>query len=126
MVYQYIVANADPIIEKHCLFEELKNYFSNFSALEEDLPPNTMSPENFFNAFLAKFISTMKSKMFRKVMAVVDVDKSGTISWEEIAINAKWALYQHRDKVDSWDVDDLIKAVIQERILPSCVNIVVD
>ena len=117
-----LVANADPIIEKHPLLEGLKSYFRQYAAYDEELPPNVMGQDNFFNAFLAKYISTPNSSIFQKIMAVIDVDKSGTVSWEEIAVNAKWALYQHRDKVDKWEVDDLIKVIMEERILPSCMN----
>ena len=110
--------NVREIGDNHALITELHEYFKSFSKSNEGINDETLPYDSFYNAFLAKYISSTKSSLFHDIIKFLDIDKSGCINWNEILINAKWALFEYPTESQSWDIARLIEVVFEERIFP--------
>jgi hypothetical protein len=110
--------NTREIGDNHALIIELHEYFKSFSKSNEGINDETLSYDSFYNAFLAKYISSTKSSLFHDIITFLDINKNGCIHWNEILINAKWALFEYPVESQSWDIVKLIEVVFEERILP--------
>jgi hypothetical protein len=70
-----------------------------------------MSYELFYHIFLENYINSFHSKRFKEFMSVLVIDQSGTISWMEIEINAKWAILMYEEDCLTWDLGRLIRSL---------------
>ena len=102
----------------HRLILELKNYFDAFDYLADGQVCDKMDYNTFYNSFLGKYICSPKSALARDMLDTLDVDKSNMIEWGELLVNAKWAIYQYPKESLDWTVDDLIKVIVTERLIP--------
>lgn len=110
--------NRREISDNHALITELHEYFHSFNKSNEGINDETLSYDIFYHAFLAKYISSTKSSLFNNIILFLDINKNGSINWNEILINAKWALFEYPEESQSWDIVKLIEVVFEERILP--------
>ena len=111
--------NSDSTIESdHRLILELKNYFDAFDYLSDGEVCSKMDYNTFFNSFLGRYICSPSSALARDMLEALDIDESNMIEWDELLVNAKWALYEYPNESLNWTVDDLIRVIVTERLIP--------
>lgn len=111
--------NSDSAIQSdHPLILELKNYFDAFDYLADGEVCGKMNFETFYNSFLGKYICSPSSALARDMLEALDVDDSNMIEWDELLVNAKWALYEYPKESLNWTVDDLVRVIVTERLIP--------
>ena len=84
-MHEIALASQENIPDSHHLLQELQEKFIAFGVLQDEMDYFT-----FYHAFLITYISCYQCTKFDAIMQVIDIDSSGTISWDEISFNAKW------------------------------------
>lgn len=104
------------VSDNHPLMVELKGLFDLYAAQS---PRRVLDYQDFCNAFLQRFLPVdLSSPKIAAIMSVVDVDKSGDISWDELAVWGKWAILQFDLSPSNCKLDKLLHTIFVGHIFP--------
>lgn len=76
-----------------------------------------MSYKTFYDAFLCHWISSMAMSDYRNIVHILDHEMTGTISWSQLQLRAKWTLAEHPTDRDGWLLDEFIKELMENFVL---------
>ena len=101
-------------MRRHPLLRELRQRFKSCGDTPD---PTELSYEAFYGGFLQPYMPPDDERV-GAVYALLDIDKDGAISLEEVELRALVALETSADRRDVWELHDLVEAVVQEHMVP--------
>ncbi|GBG33169.1 Hypothetical Protein FCC1311_093932 [Hondaea fermentalgiana] len=109
------VIDHDASLDKHPVLVALRAYFDVWDY-KDHAKDDCISFDNFYDAFMARFLTCYSCEKARKLFAAADLSHDGAIQWREIALRAKWALTEYPKLVTN--VQDLIGVIMERYFLP--------
>lgn len=86
-------------LDKHPVIWFINTKWTSYQPENDDV--GTMTYMEFYEAYLARFLTTFKSEDTRMALKVFDVDGDGYISQSEFVYRIKWVIKEHPDECSS-------------------------
>lgn len=114
-----VVANAETHNLRHQnIINEVKATWDHWDSTEDvnGRGDNCLDFESFYNGFMAHYFSCFTCADARKALRAIDMDKDGTVDWDEFLMYVKYVLAEYPNTPTA---EDTIKNALVYGIIPA-------